>query len=295
VKVVAILVMMGLMIWFKRLSNKAGVERLDSMLHRSNLYKAVVVVILSVVVLADMVIVDRSFDVLSYISLVFIGMIAIDAICLLFSFLQGHRFDDLMFDGGIVVSLIFARFPLYASNTLAFGLSIIGVAFATLCLYMLVRSPELAFLGDYDEDEVDRLDLHLRNDLAELDKVGDALSTFFAQYSVPKKAALRIRLVADELLSNIIKHGCRDDREHAVHLALAIVDQRILITITDDGVPFNPFNQKTPDLDVDLSSREIGGLGIHLVRNVMDKVAYEHVAGRNQVTLMKEIEPEKTV
>jgi anti-sigma regulatory factor (Ser/Thr protein kinase) len=290
VKVIAILVMMGLMIWFKRMSNKAGVERLDALRHTSNLYKGIVMVGLSALVLVDMLAIDQTFDVLQYISLVFIGMIVVDAIFLLASFLQGHRFDDLMFDGGIVVSLIFARFPLYASNTLSVSLSIIGVAFATLCLYMLVRSPELSLLGDYDEDSVERLDLRLRNSLDELGKLESTLGDFCAQYKVPKHATLRLRLVADELLSNVIRYGFPNGGEHVIQVGFAVVDQKILMTITDDGIPFNPFNRPVPDVDAGLEDRNVGGLGIHLVRNVMDKVAYERVAGHNQVTMLKMFE-----
>jgi anti-sigma regulatory factor (Ser/Thr protein kinase) len=288
VKVVAILVMMGLMLWFKRLSNKAGVERLDAARHTANLYKEVAVVFLCVAVLVDLIMGGQSFDILTYISLVFIGMIIIDALFLLVTILQGHRFDDLMFDGGIVVSLILARFPIYASNTLSLTLSIVGVVFATLCLYMLVRSPELEFLGDYNEDEIERLDLKLANRLEEMDSLGAALNGFFEQHSIPKKTGLRIRLACDELISNIINYAYKDDAEHAIHLGLALADDRLLLIISDDGTAFNPFKQDAPEVDAELAARDIGGLGIHLVRNVMDKVAYERTSGRNTVTLLKE-------
>ncbi len=61
------------------------------------------------------------------------------------------------------------------------------------------------------------------------------------------------------------------------------------MSITDDGIPFNPFGVETPDTKLSLEEREIGGLGIHLVRKVMDKVSYQRRIDKNVVTLVKDI------
>ena len=60
-----------------------------------------------------------------------------------------------------------------------------------------------------------------------------------------------------------------------------------MVTITDDGIPFDPFSVKTPDTDLSIDEREIGGLGIHLVRNMMDKVSYQRKDNKNIVNLIK--------
>ena len=61
------------------------------------------------------------------------------------------------------------------------------------------------------------------------------------------------------------------------------------ITISDDGIPFNPFQKASPDLKASLEDRDIGGLGIHLVRELMDSVSYKRGVGRNIVTLVKDL------
>jgi sigma-B regulation protein RsbU (phosphoserine phosphatase) len=58
----------------------------------------------------------------------------------------------------------------------------------------------------------------------------------------------------------------------------------------DDGVPFNPFQSDTPDLGGTLADRQVGGLGIHIVRQLMDDVFYKRGVNRNTVTLIKNLQ-----
>jgi anti-sigma regulatory factor (Ser/Thr protein kinase) len=64
---------------------------------------------------------------------------------------------------------------------------------------------------------------------------------------------------------------------------------RLTVSITDDGIPFNPFGVETPDTKLSLEERKIGGLGVHLVRKVMDKAIYQRRVDKNVVTLVKEL------
>ena len=65
---------------------------------------------------------------------------------------------------------------------------------------------------------------------------------------------------------------------------------RLVLTFSDDGVPFDPIAAKTPDTSAPLEQREIGGLGIHLVRNLIDEASYERKLGRNVLTLVKQLD-----
>ena len=66
-------------------------------------------------------------------------------------------------------------------------------------------------------------------------------------------------------------------------------EERLKIMIVDDGVPFNPFQREMPNLGGTLSDRQIGGLGIHIVRQLMDEVFYKRGVDRNTVTLIKHL------
>ena len=72
---------------------------------------------------------------------------------------------------------------------------------------------------------------------------------------------------------------------------MSLVEGRLGVTISDDGRPFNPFEGAPPDTELSVDDRPIGGLGVHLVQNVMDEVAYERHGTKNVVTLVKLIEP----
>jgi anti-sigma regulatory factor (Ser/Thr protein kinase) len=63
----------------------------------------------------------------------------------------------------------------------------------------------------------------------------------------------------------------------------------VTVTVEDDGVPFNPLEATEPDLDRPLEERSIGGLGIHLVKNLMDDVEYRREAGRNYLVMRKRV------
>jgi len=286
VKVVAILVMAVLIMVFRRLSEKAGVERQDAERRGANLWKQGVVILLVVGVLAKFGF-DRTFDTMDFIILVFTGMIVVDAVFFLLTILRGHEFEGLMFDGGLVVALILARFPLFAANIPAYTLSAVGVGFATACLYLFVRSAESDFLGAHREDDVARCDLTIRNQPGELEAVGAKIAGFAEQFQIPKAIAQKVRLACDELLSNVMNYAYADEAEHEIQVMLALAGEHLIVTVSDDGMPFNPLQHRVADTDSGLEERQVGGLGIHLVRSVMDRVSYRRQTGRNVVTALK--------
>lgn len=140
VKVVAIIVIVALILYFRNLAKTHSMRDYAKEGRRANLWKQLLAVILSVVVLLDMILIMDQFDEIVFIRLVFTGLIIIDAIFLILAILHNSKFDSLAFESGLVIGLIFARFPLFTSNTLSYMLSIVGIAFATLSLYLLYLS-----------------------------------------------------------------------------------------------------------------------------------------------------------
>ena len=91
----------------------------------------------------------------------------------------------------------------------------------------------------------------------------------------------------DEMLSNIIHHGYNDTSEHNIKITLSSKGKNFIGIIEDDGVEFNPLLHPEADTSLPLSERELGGLGIHLVRNMMDKIEYKRTQNKNVLTLFK--------
>jgi anti-sigma regulatory factor (Ser/Thr protein kinase) len=72
-------------------------------------------------------------------------------------------------------------------------------------------------------------------------------------------------------------------------MELELDHERLKLTLTDDGPPFDPFSQAAPDTTLSIEDRPIGGLGIHLVRKLMDEISYERRDGHNVVVLVKRL------
>lgn len=139
VKVLAIVALMLLIHFFRLLSESPYLERYAEQGRRSNLYKQILVVVLIVFVLINLIVVEKSFDELVFIRLVFTGLIVIEAMFLILSIWYNDSFIILIFESSLVIALIFARFPLFTPNILAYSLSVLGVAFATAILYLMYR------------------------------------------------------------------------------------------------------------------------------------------------------------
>lgn len=108
-----------------------------------NAYKQILVVILVLFVLGYMLFIQQSFDEIDFIRLVFTGIIIIDAIFLLIAIMRDSSFETVAFESLLIISLIFARFPLFASNTLSYILSVMGVFLGTFALYLMYRGSEI--------------------------------------------------------------------------------------------------------------------------------------------------------
>lgn len=130
--------------------------------------------------------------------------------------------------------------------------------------------------------------LRITNRLLELDRVADAVEAFGEAHGLPAKLRYQIRLVLDELLTNTINYGYPDDGEHTIHVTMAQDGRRLRFVLEDTARPFDPLTAKTPDVTAAADARPVGGLGIHLVRAIMDRVAYEHVGGINRLLLEKD-------
>lgn len=106
---------------------------------------------------------------------------------------------------------------------------------------------------------------------------------------VDHKLAYELRLVCEEVFINIVSYAY-PHRHGDVHVGCDRMDGRLVIQLIDAGIPFNPLVSSEPDLSSDIEFRDIGGLGIFLVKNLMDKITYERVDDRNILTMEKQVQ-----
>ena len=108
--------------------------------------------------------------------------------------------------------------------------------------------------------------------------------------SCPMKAQMQIDIALDELLSNII-HFAYPDRpgEMRIEFSFDEAARAVSITLIDRGIPFDPLPVTEPDTSLPLQDRQIGGLGIFMVRKTMDEMSYRYEDGCNRLTIRKNI------
>jgi len=120
-----------------------------------------------------------------------------------------------------------------------------------------------------------------RNRMGDLESFQEAFAAFLEAHGVPEEAREEIRLICEEVLVNVISYAYDDDAEHTIEVLASATAEAIAIEFRDHGRPFDPLQVPTPDLNLPPADRPIGGLGIHLVRSLADRVEYRRQDGAN--------------
>ncbi|MGQ0666085.1 MAG: SpoIIE family protein phosphatase [Nitrospiraceae bacterium] len=128
------------------------------------------------------------------------------------------------------------------------------------------------------------------NQLMAIPGLQTAFEHFVARWARAKPLIPLINMALDDLLSNVVQYGFPNDpSEHLIKVDGEVRGEYVILTITDDGIPFNPVTVEEPDLSLPHDEREIGGLGIHLVRSMFDEVSYHRTVGHNVLTIKKKL------
>lgn len=135
-------------------------------------------------------------------------------------------------------------------------------------------------------------ELHLRVETRqdELDRVSAAIEDFGLEANWPMDVVFKVNLALEEIVLNVMNYG-HDGGMHEIEISLCAEENALTIEIVDDGRPFDPLNDAPiPDVNAELDERNIGGLGVHLVRKMMDDVRYRRAEGKNYLTLVTSLD-----
>jgi anti-sigma regulatory factor (Ser/Thr protein kinase) len=130
----------------------------------------------------------------------------------------------------------------------------------------------------------------LRNDLAETRHIGGWVEAFAQRAGLTRDVRNALDLALVECVTNVIAHAWNDSKEHWVVLRVRASAGEVRVEVSDDGREFNPLTVPPADTTVPLERREPGGLGVHMMRQLMDAVEYRRENGRNILTLIKRTE-----
>ena len=124
---------------------------------------------------------------------------------------------------------------------------------------------------------------------AELEKLNDAIQEFARQQAWSDESLFQVGLVLEELITNVMNHGSTDHHPPQVDIQFVQNGHHLTIDMADTGIPFDPLLKAPPDLSADIDDRPIGGLGVYLVRELMDEVQYQRSPDRNLLRLTKQL------
>ena len=125
----------------------------------------------------------------------------------------------------------------------------------------------------------------LKNDLAEIQRLTDILCKLCEENNIGNRVLCDVSLALEEIFANIVHYAYEDNEEHLVKIHINIRDSLLSLEIKDDGKPFNPLAIPVANTKAPFEERKIGGLGIHLVRNLIDELEYKQNKGNNVLTM----------
>lgn len=129
--------------------------------------------------------------------------------------------------------------------------------------------------------------LIIDNQLDEMNRVVAFLEELGEEWGLAIALVFSLNLVLEEALTNIILYGFDNDEKHAIEINFKKVEHELLLTIIDDGSAYDPTLKADPDITLSVPERPIGGLGIFLIKKIMDSVEYQRKDGRNILMLKK--------
>ena len=104
---------------------------------------------------------------------------------------------------------------------------------------------------------------------------------------LPEEAVQELRMAVEEACANVIEHAYEGDNSREIDVAVIADTERFTVRIRDEGQPFRPDTYATPNVRELIKRRRSGGLGVHLMRRLMDQVEYRSRQGTNEVYLTK--------
>lgn len=136
---------------------------------------------------------------------------------------------------------------------------------------------------------VAELTLVLKNERPEIQPALRKVTVFLTEHELSPEIIHDFRLSLEEILENIINHAYEDDGKHHIEIEIELTPEFLTARTKDDGKPFDPTGHIDPDKDKPFAERQIGGLGIHLVRSLMDEIKYSYNQGRNVTFISKSL------
>ena len=129
----------------------------------------------------------------------------------------------------------------------------------------------------------------LANDISEINKLNEFIEEIGDEFSLSPDVTFNLNLVLEEAVVNIINYAYPKEEHENIYLSARLHEGSIILILTDTGKEFDPTTAPEADITLSADERQIGGLGIFLIRQIMNEVKYERIEGKNILTLEKKL------
>ena len=134
-----------------------------------------------------------------------------------------------------------------------------------------------------------RKELKLSNQMNELERVNQFIEEIGEELGLDMELQMNLNLVMEEMVVNVISYAYPEGKTAEIELVAESDGKELTFVLSDQGKEFDPTLSDNPDLDVNPAERDLGGMGIYIVKNIMNEVTYQRLEGKNLLTMKKEI------
>lgn len=128
--------------------------------------------------------------------------------------------------------------------------------------------------------------IELINDVNDVPKMSEWIETLAEEVGLPMDKTFQLNLALEEAVVNVMNYAYPGQQGMPIHIEAHSEPSRLTFVIDDTGVPYDPTQNETPDITLSAEERPIGGLGVMLVKQLMNEVTYEYRDGHNRLTLV---------
>ena len=135
-----------------------------------------------------------------------------------------------------------------------------------------------------------RKELCIKNQMTELEKVNQFIDEIGEELGLNMELTMNLNLVMEDMVVNVISYAYPEGSDAEIELLAKSDGKELTLVLSDQGREFDPTMKEDSDMSVNPALRDIGGMGIFIVKNIMNKVSYQRLEGRNLLTMTKSIE-----
>lgn len=132
-------------------------------------------------------------------------------------------------------------------------------------------------------------ELKLKNQISELERVNQFVEEIGDELGLGMELQMNLNLVMEEMVSNVIFYAYPQGTEAEIELVAESDGKEVTFVLSDSGKEFDPTMKESVNTDINPAERDIGGMGIFIVKNIMNKVSYQRLEGKNLLTMKKDI------